>query len=114
MPKQKLFSWLYTPLKPISEWWLARIIVDESGDPSAKRTMGLAAGFALIFSMVWNTMHPATKINDKLIEGLVWICIGCLGLSTADKFSPTAKILTTAHVQTTNVVSPDPQEPEIK
>jgi len=108
-----MFGWLFTPLRPISDWWLSRIIVDESGDPSAKRTMGLASGFALVFSLVWNTIHPETKINEKLVEAMLWVCLGCLGFSTADKFSPTATILTNAHVATPPKEVP-PQEPEVK
>lgn len=101
------FAWLFTPAE---EWWISKIIVDESGDPSAKRIMGLSSGMALIFALIWSVINPESKVDPNVVQALTWICIGALGFSTADKFSPTAKILTEADTTKKAIITPTPEE----
>lgn len=102
-----MFSWLFAPIPPVKDWWLSGIIVDESGYPSAKRTIGIVTGLALVFALIWNVLRPETVISPNLVEALTWICIGCLGLSTADKFSASAKVLAEGDVAEAEAIRSD-------
>jgi hypothetical protein len=106
----KLFSWLNKPIPPMRDWWLSGVIEDESGSPSAKRVMGLVSGVALVFSLIWNVINPESKVDENLVNSLMVICVGCLGLSTADKFSPSAQIHAEADVK----AAEEPTPPEVR
>ncbi|MFI3293748.1 MAG: hypothetical protein SNI70_09555 [Rikenellaceae bacterium] len=64
------------------------LLSDESGAISSKRVMGIVACFVLFYLAVAPTLTESVNTpNDPIVWGVVYIALGCLGLSSVDKFS---------------------------
>lgn len=68
--------------------FLKSLLSDESGAMSSKRFVGIIASFILFTVMLmFVIMESANTPPDAIINGIVVIAVGCLGLSSVDKFS---------------------------
>lgn len=78
--------------------WLGEVLKDERGAPSSKRIMGLTAGMTLCVTLLAQAFSPFTvEVSEPLVEALMWVCVGGLGLASLDKFSPQAKVNAELH-----------------
>jgi hypothetical protein len=70
-------------MKKIIEW-LKGLLRDEQGDPSSKRFIGIIAGLTLCAALFIN-LYTEYPVEPTLVNAVAAICIGGLGLSSADK-----------------------------
>jgi|TARA_R110001592_G_scaffold7374_4_gene41351 hypothetical protein len=70
--------------------WISGLLRDEKGTPSSKRFIGITAGLSLCIALFINlyTEHP---VSDAIVNAVAAICIGGLGLASADKIWATKK-----------------------
>jgi hypothetical protein len=66
--------------------FLKQLISDENGCVSSKRLAGLLCILALIFGFIYNTISPANKPSDALIDALALFAFGSFGLTSLDKY----------------------------
>lgn len=68
--------------------WLRETFQDESGGASSKRLVGVAAAFVLFGALVYNVIHGSHVTPDgPLLNAVLYVCLGCLGLTSIDKFA---------------------------
>ncbi len=67
--------------------FLKSLLSDESGAISSKRFVGIVASFILFFAMGAFMFMDANAPPDAIIYGIVTIAVGCLGLSSIDKYT---------------------------
>lgn len=66
--------------------FLKSMLSDESGAISSKRFVGIVASGILFLSMGAFMFMETNAPPDAVIYGIVTIAVGCLGLSSVDKF----------------------------
>ena len=73
----------YAIMKKIVNW-LTGLLKDEKGTPSSKRFIGIISGLSLCVALFINlfTEHP---VEPSLVQAVAVICLGGLGLASADK-----------------------------
>jgi hypothetical protein len=64
--------------------WVRGLLRDERGDPSSKRFIGITAGLTLCVALFIN-LYTEYPVEPTLVNAVAAICIGGLGLSSADK-----------------------------
>ena len=64
--------------------WISGLLKDEKGTPSSKRFIGIVAGLSLCAALFIN-LYTETPVEPTLINAVAAICIGGLGLASADK-----------------------------
>jgi hypothetical protein len=65
-------------------YWASRLLSDERGEPSSKRFIGIIAGLTLCSGLLIN-IHTDFPVEAILVNAVAAVCIGGLGLSSADK-----------------------------
>ena len=78
------------PIPKILEW-LHKLASDENGSPSSKRVIGILSSLALIFVLIYSSLHETKPVNDTIINAVALLAFGCLGLSSVDKFTAIKK-----------------------
>ena len=64
--------------------WLSGLLKDEKGTPSSKRFIGILAGVTLCSALMIN-LYTDMPVEPTLVNAVATICIGGLGLASADK-----------------------------
>jgi len=64
--------------------WISGLLRDEKGTPSSKRFIGITAGLSLCVALFIN-LYTEQPVEPALINAVAAICIGGLGLASADK-----------------------------
>ncbi len=64
--------------------WLSGLLKDEKGTPSSKRFIGILAGLTLCTALMIN-LYTDMPVEPTLVNSVAAICIGGLGLASADK-----------------------------
>jgi len=64
--------------------WLSGLLKDEKGTPSSKRFIGIIAGLSLCGALFIN-LYTETPVEPTIVNAVAAICIGGLGLASADK-----------------------------
>tara|TARA_R110002073_G_scaffold26515_1_gene86804 strand:+ start:271 stop:531 length:261 start_codon:yes stop_codon:yes gene_type:complete len=64
--------------------WISGLLRDEKGTPSSKRFIGIVAGLSLCAALFIN-LYTETPVEPTLVNAVAAICIGGLGLASADK-----------------------------
>lgn len=64
--------------------WLSGLLKDEKGTPSSKRFIGILAGVTLCSALMIN-LYTDFPVEPTLVNSVAAICIGGLGLASADK-----------------------------
>lgn len=64
--------------------WLSGLLKDEKGTPSSKRFIGILAGITLCAALMIN-LYTDMPVEPTLVNSVAAICIGGLGLASADK-----------------------------
>jgi len=64
--------------------WLSGLLKDEKGTPSSKRFIGILAGITLCSALMIN-LYTDFPVEPTLVNSVAAICIGGLGLASADK-----------------------------
>lgn len=64
--------------------WLSGLLKDEKGTPSSKRFIGILAGITLCTALFIN-LYTDMPVEPTLVNSVAAICIGGLGLASADK-----------------------------
>ena len=64
--------------------WVSGLLKDEKGTPSSKRFIGIVAGLSLCAALFIN-LYTETPVEPTLVNAVAAICIGGLGLASADK-----------------------------
>ena len=64
--------------------WLSGLLKDEKGTPSSKRFIGILAGLTLCAALMIN-LYTDMPVEPTLVNSVAAICIGGLGLASADK-----------------------------
>ena len=64
--------------------WISGLLRDEKGTPSSKRFIGITAGLSLCVALFIN-LYSEQPVEPALINAVAAICIGGLGLASADK-----------------------------
>ena len=64
--------------------WLSGLLKDEKGTPSSKRFIGILAGLTLCAALMIN-LYTDLPVEPTLVIAVTAICIGGLGLASADK-----------------------------
>lgn len=64
--------------------WVSGLLRDEKGTPSSKRFIGILAGLTLCSALMINlfTEYP---VEPTIVNAVAVICLGGLGLASADK-----------------------------
>jgi len=70
-------------MKRIIEW-LSGLLKDEKGTPSSKRFIGITSGLSLCVALFIN-LFTEKPVEPTLVQAVAAICIGGLGLASADK-----------------------------
>ena len=78
------------PIPKILEW-LHKLASDENGSPSSKRVIGILSSLALIFVLIYSSIHEIKPLNDTIVNAVALLAFGCLGLSSVDKFTAIKK-----------------------
>lgn len=71
--------------------WLHKLASDENGSPSSKRVIGILSSLALIFVLIYSSLHETKPVNDTIVNAVALLAFGCLGLSSVDKFTAIKK-----------------------
>ena len=64
--------------------WVTGLLKDEKGTPSSKRFIGILAGVTLCAALLIN-LYTSFPVEPTLVNAVAAICIGGLGLASADK-----------------------------
>ena len=64
--------------------WISGLLRDEKGTPSSKRFIGITAGLSLCIALFIN-LYTEQPVSDAIVNAVAAICIGGLGLASADK-----------------------------
>ena len=64
--------------------WFSGLLKDEKGTPSSKRFIGILAGITLCTALMIN-LYTDMPVEPTLVNSVAAICIGGLGLASADK-----------------------------
>ena len=64
--------------------WVSGLLRDEKGTPSSKRFIGILAGVTLCAAL-YNNLYTEYPVEPTLVNAVTAICIGGLGLASADK-----------------------------
>ena len=64
--------------------WLSGLLKDEKGTPSSKRFIGILAGITFCAALMIN-LYTDMPVEPTLVNAVAAICIGGLGLASADK-----------------------------
>jgi len=64
--------------------WISGLLRDEKGSPSSKRFIGITAGLSLCAALFIN-LYTEQPVEPTLVNAVAAICIGGLGLASADK-----------------------------
>ena len=64
--------------------WVSGLLTDEKGTPSSKRFIGILAGVTLCAALYIN-LYTEYPVEPTLVNAVTAICIGGLGLASADK-----------------------------
>ena len=64
--------------------WVSGLLRDEKGTPSSKRFIGILAGVTLCAALYIN-LYTEYPVEPTLVNAVAAICIGGLGLASADK-----------------------------
>jgi len=64
--------------------WIGGLLRDEKGTPSSKRFIGILAGVTLCTALMIN-LYTDMPVEPTLVNAVAAICIGGLGLASADK-----------------------------
>ena len=64
--------------------WVSGLLRDEKGTPSSKRFIGILAGVTLCAALYIN-LYTEYPVEPTLVNSVAAICIGGLGLASADK-----------------------------
>jgi len=64
--------------------WVSGLLRDERGEPSSKRFIGIIAGLTLCVALFIN-LYTEYPVEPTIVNAVAAICIGGLGLSSADK-----------------------------
>ena len=64
--------------------WICGLLKDEKGTPSSKRFIGIIAGLSLCIALFIN-LYTGQPVEPTLVNAVAAICIGGLGLASADK-----------------------------
>jgi hypothetical protein len=64
--------------------WISGLLRDEKGTPSSKRFIGILAGITLCSALMIN-LYTDFPVEPTLVNSVAAICIGGLGLASADK-----------------------------
>lgn len=66
--------------------FFTQIFLDETGNFSSKRFIGIIAGLTLCATMYINSYsHGDIKPSDTLVNAVAMLSFGCLGLASVDK-----------------------------
>jgi len=76
-------------MKKIIEW-TCKLLRDERGLPSSKRFIGIISGLSLCVALFIN-LYTEQPVEPTLVQAVAAICIGGLGLASADKIWGNAK-----------------------
>ena len=71
--------------------WVSGLLRDEKGTPSSKRFIGITAGLSLCGALFIN-LYTEQPVEPTLVNAVAAICIGGLGLASADKIFGKKKI----------------------
>ena len=96
------------PIPKILEW-LHKLASDENGSPSSKRVIGILSSLALIFVLIYSSLHETKPVNDTIVNAVALLAFGCLGLSSVDKFTAIKKQIKDATSNKTEDVSENTQ-----
>jgi len=64
--------------------WVSGLLRDEKGTPSSKRFIGITAGLSLCAALFIN-LYTEYPVEPSIVNAVAAICIGGLGLASADK-----------------------------
>ena len=64
--------------------WVSGLLRDEKGTPSSKRFIGITAGLSLCVALLIN-LYTDQPVEPTIVNAVAAICIGGLGLASADK-----------------------------
>ncbi len=64
--------------------WITGLLRDEKGTPSSKRFIGILAGLSLCVALFIN-LYTTQPVEPTIVNAVAAICIGGLGLASADK-----------------------------
>tara|TARA_R100001377_G_C3169815_1_gene102661 strand:+ start:710 stop:970 length:261 start_codon:yes stop_codon:yes gene_type:complete len=64
--------------------WVSGLLRDEKGTPSSKRFIGITAGLSLCVALFIN-LYTDQPVEPTIVNAVAAICIGGLGLASADK-----------------------------
>jgi len=64
--------------------WLVGLLKDERGTPSSKRFIGILSGLSLCVALFIN-LYTTQPVEPTIVNAVAAICIGGLGLASADK-----------------------------
>lgn len=64
--------------------WVCGLLKDEKGTPSSKRFIGIISGLSLCVALFIN-LYTEQPVEPTLVQAVAAICIGGLGLASADK-----------------------------
>ena len=98
------------PIPKILEW-LHKLASDENGSPSSKRVIGILSSLALIFVLIYSSIHEIKPLNDTIVNAVALLAFGCLGLSSVDKFTAIKKQIKEA---TSNNTTTETSEAPVK
>jgi len=71
---------------------MKQLFFDETGKLSMKRVCGLFCTVALCVTMYHNSFSPLDQApSNILVESVALLALGCLGLSSVDKFTAKKK-----------------------
>ena len=66
--------------------WLSGLFKEEKGSPSSKRFIGILCGITLCITLYVNSYsHGDIKPADTLVQAVVMLAFGCLGLASVDR-----------------------------
>lgn len=64
--------------------WVSGLLKDEKGTPSSKRFIGIVAGLSLCAALFIN-LFTHQPVEPTIVQSVAVICLGGLGLASADK-----------------------------
>jgi len=71
--------------------WVSGLLRDEKGTPSSKRFIGITAGLSLCAALFIN-LYTEYPVEPSIVNAVAAICVGGLGLASADKIFGKKKI----------------------
>ena len=68
--------------------WFKRLFTDDKGIPSSKRFVGIVGALLLFVTMFVNSFtHQDVAPSGSLVDAVLILSLGALGLTSADKFA---------------------------